>query len=160
MLGRGTVAAVVALALGATLLHAQNLEVIKQRRGVMRTIGKAADLNWKMFKGEAPFELAKVQDRLKTYQEQASKLKTLFPPDSKSGGDTDAKPSIWTARPEFEKQVDSFLATVKAAAGDIKDEASFKSEYPKIVKGCGGCHKPDDGFAPRLADSFKKLNQE
>ena len=24
---------------------------------------------------------------------------------------------------------------------------------------CGNCHKEKDGFAPRLADSFKKLNQ-
>jgi hypothetical protein len=25
------------------------------------------------------------------------------------------------------------------------------------LRSCGGCHKESDGFAPRLADSFKKL---
>jgi len=159
MLGRATIAALVALAAGATLLHAQNLDIIKQRREVMRTIAKAGGANFKMFKGEAPFELSKVQEGLKTYQEQAAKLKALFPPDAKTGGDTDAQPTIWTARPEFEKAVDAFIATAKAAAASIKDETSFKAEYQKVVQGCGNCHKERDGFAPRLADSFKKLNQ-
>jgi cytochrome c556 len=159
MLGRGTVAAVIALAAGATLLHAQNLDAIKQRREVMRTIAKAGTPPFNMFAGKAQFELSKVQEGLRTYQEQAPKLKTSFPPDSKTGGDTDALPSIWTKWADFEKQVESFVATAKAAASAIKDEPSFKAEYKKVVDSCGGCHKERDGFAPRLADSFKKLSQ-
>jgi cytochrome c556 len=29
----------------------------------------------------------------------------------------------------------------KAAEASIKDEASFKTEWPKVVGNCGGCHK-------------------
>src|SRR5215510_6069227 len=161
MLARGTVVAGVALAVGATLLHAQNLDAIKQRREVMRAIAKASIVNFKMSKEETPFDLATVQSNLKTMQAEISKFKDLFPEDSKSGGNTDADTTIWTARAEFNKAIDNYVAAARTAASAIKDAASLKEEYPKLVKnGCGGCHKEtDDGFSPKLADSFKKLQQ-
>jgi cytochrome c556 len=150
-------AVIAAVVVGATVVNAQNLDTIKQRREAMRAIAKAGSGPFKMSKGELPFELAPVQAGLKAYQEQASKLKGLFPEDSKTGGNTDASPKIWQARGEFESAVDTFIATAKKAAGAIKDEASFKVEYQNVVRSCGGCHKETDGFAPRLGDSFKKL---
>jgi cytochrome c556 len=153
------VAMVSVVVLGATAVWAQNLEAIKQRREVMKAIANAGTPNFNMMKGQIPFDLAKVQAGLKVYQDQAPKLKTLFPDDSKTGGDTDAPAKIWQAKPQFEAAIDTFVATAKTAAGAIKDEATFKAEYPKVVNSCGGCHKDADGFAPRLADSFKKLKQ-
>ena len=153
------VAVLAALGAGATVVWAQNLDAIKQRREAMREIAKAGTPPFKMSKGEIPFDLTKVQAGLKTYHEQASKLKLLFPEDSKTGGDTDASPKIWAKRPEFEKAIETFIATAKSAAETIKDEASFKAEYPKVFRSCGGCHNDTDGFSPRLADSFKKLSQ-
>ena len=123
-------AAVAAVAIGATVVCAQNLDAIKQRRQVMKTIATAADANFKMMKGEAPFDLAKVQGRLKIYQDEAAKLKGLFPDDSKTGGDTDASPKIWQVKAEFNAAVDNFVAVARAAASVIKDEASLKAEYP------------------------------
>ena len=153
------VAAVAALAVGATGLYAQNLDAIKQRREAMKTIATAGIDPFKMMKGEAPFELSKVQAGLKAYQDEAPKLKNLFPEDARTGGDTDAAPKIWQARAEFESAIDTFISTAKTAANAIKDEATFKEEYPKVTRSCGGCHKEEDGFAPRLRDSFKKLKQ-
>ena len=153
------VAAVAALGIGATIAYAQNLDAIKNRRDVMRAIATAGLTNFKMMKGEAPFDLAKVQAGLKIYQDEAAKLKGLFPDDSKTGGDTDASPKIWQERPQFNAAIESFINGAKAAASTIKDEQTFKAEYPKVVTSCGGCHKDADGFSPRLADSFKKLKQ-
>lgn len=147
------------LAVGVTGVFAQNLDAIKQRREVMKAIATAGSVPFKMLKGEVPFDLARVQAGLKTYQEEAAKLKGLFPDDSKSGGGTDASPKIWQARAEFEKTVDTFVSTAKSAAEAIKDEATFKAEYPKVTRSCGGCHKESDGFAPTLQESFKKLKQ-
>jgi cytochrome c556 len=152
------VAAVAALAIGATAVWAQNAEAIKQRREAMRAIAKAGTPPFKMSKGELPFDLATAQAALQTYQEQGAKLKGLFPEDSKTGK-TDAAPKIWTARGEFEAAVDAFVNTAKTAAGVIKDEATFKEEYPKVARSCGGCHKETDGFSPRLGDSFKKMQE-
>lgn len=153
------VAAAAALAIGATAVYAQNLDAIKQRRDAMKNIAKAGTPPFQMMKGQAPFELAKVQAGLKAYQDEGAKLKTLFPADSKTGGDTDATPKIWQAKAEFDAAIDTFIATAKAAAGSIKDEATFKADYPKVAASCGGCHKDTDGFSPRLADSFKKMKQ-
>lgn len=152
-------AAVAALAVGATLVHAQNLDVIKQRREAMKTIAGASGANFKMMKGEVPFDLAKVQAGLAIFQAEAPKFKGLFPDDAKTGGNTDAPAKIWTARADFNAAADAFAANAKAAAETIKDEASFKAEYPKVASSCGGCHKDGDGFAPKLGDSFKKLSQ-
>ena len=153
------VAAVAALGIGATIAYAQNLDAIKNRRDVMKAIANAGITNFKMMKGEAPFDLAKVQAGLKIYQDEAAKLKGLFPDDSKTGGDTDASPKIWQERPQFNAAIESFINGAKAAASAITDEQTFKAEYPKVVTSCGGCHKDADGFSPRLADSFKKLKQ-
>ena len=149
--------AIAAIAVGATLAYAQNLDAIKQRRDVMKAIATAGTANFKMLRGQAPFDLATVQAGLAIYQAEAVKLKGLFPEDSKSGGDTDASPKIWQQKPEFDAVVDTFVAGAKTAAATITDEATFKAEYPKVVASCGGCHKDADGFSPRLADSFKKL---
>lgn len=94
-----------------------------------------------MAKGEAPFDLAKVQASLKTISEGAPKLAGLFPDDSKTGGDTQALPVIWEKKAEFEGLWKKLAADATAAAAAIKDEASFKTEWPKIGANCGGCHK-------------------
>jgi cytochrome c556 len=152
-------ATIATIGMGATVVYAQNLDAIKSRRDVMKTIATAGVTNFKMMKGDSPFDLAKVQAGLKVYQDEAAKLKGLFPDDSKTGGDTDASPRIWQQRTEFNAAIDTFINGAKAAATAITDEATFKAEYPKVVASCGGCHKDADGFSPRLADSFKKLKQ-
>jgi len=97
-----------------------------------------------------------VQAGLKTMQEQGAKFKEMFPDNSKTGGETEAKPKIWTARADFNAVLDKWVADAKATATAIKDEATFKAEYQKFAAGCGGCHKAEDGFTISLGDSFKK----
>lgn len=159
--GRGLVALGVLAVLGGGTIaaYAQSQDAITQRRLVMRAIVGAGSDAFKMTKNELPFDLAKVQAGLKGYQTGAAKLKGLFPDNSKTG-DTEATAKVWTARVEFNAAIDTFIATAKSAAETIKDEASFKAGYPKVLASCGGCHKEADGFAPRLGDSFKRLKQE
>jgi cytochrome c556 len=134
------VAAVAALAIGGTVVLAQNATVIDQRKQLMKANGGAAKEPSAMAKGEAPFELAKVQASLKGFQEQVAKLKVLWPDDSKTG-ETRALPAVWEKKADFLARLDKLAADAKAAEGTIKDEASFKAEWPKIVGNCGGCHK-------------------
>jgi cytochrome c556 len=145
-----------ACAVCVTAAFAQNAAVIKERREAMRTIAKAGSGPFRMTKGDIPFELAPVQATLKTIIEQAPKFKTLFPDDSKTG-DTDATAAIWAKRAEFNALVDKWASDAVAVQAAIKDEASFKAEYPKLTQACGGCHKASDGFAPALSESFKKM---
>lgn len=142
--------------LSATAVYGQNLDVIKQRRETMRTISGASGPIWKMYTGKAPLELTKVQSALKTMLDQFGKFKDQFPEDSKKGGDTDAKPLIWSDRAGFNGALDATIAELKKAATAIKDEASFRPGYKPVAASCGGCHKVDNGYTIKLGDSFKK----
>src|SRR4026208_939807 len=84
------------LGTGSIIAYAQNSDAITQRRAAMTNIAKAGTPPFKMSRGEEPFDLAKIQAGLKTYQTEAAKLKDLFPDNSKTG-DTDASPKIWSA---------------------------------------------------------------
>jgi cytochrome c556 len=106
----------------------------------MKTFGGAAKGPGGMAKGDAPFELPKVQASLKTIQETAVKAKGLFPDDTKTG-ETDALPAAFEKKADLMARFDKLGADAKAAEGAIKDEASFKAEWPKVVSNCGGCHK-------------------
>jgi cytochrome c556 len=132
---------VAALALAATVAYAQNLDAIKQRQEAMKAVGAAAKEPGKMHKGEATLELPKVQAALKVYQEQTRKLLNLYPEDSKTGGDTAALPVIWERKQEFLSGYEKLAQDAAAAAATIKDEASFKTEWPKVMGNCGTCHK-------------------
>jgi cytochrome c556 len=129
------------LAVGATAVFAQSA-AIGQRKELFKQIGGAAKVGGPMIKGEAPFDLAKVQASLKTYADNAAKLKDLFPDDSKSGGETEALPSIWEKKDDFLALMAKFGKDATDAGAAIKDEASFKTEWPKVMANCGGCHKP------------------
>ncbi len=54
-------AAAAALAIGATVVFAQNAAVIDQRKQTMKAFGGAAKSGGTMAKGEAPFDLAKAR---------------------------------------------------------------------------------------------------
>jgi cytochrome c556 len=135
------VSLVAALAVGGTFAYAQNLNVIKERKESMKAVGGAAGVGGKMMKGEEKFDLAKVQASLKTYEEQAVKQKALYPDDSKTGGETEALPAVFEKKADFLARFDKFASDAKAGAAAIKDEASFKAEWPKVMANCGGCHK-------------------
>jgi cytochrome c556 len=128
------------LAVGATAVFAQSA-AIKDRKELFKGLGGAAKVGGPMMKGEVPFDLAKVQASLKVYADNAKKLKDLFPDDSKTGGDTEALPIIWEKKADFVAGFDKFAKDATDAAAAIKDEASFKTEWPKVMANCGGCHK-------------------
>ena len=133
-------AAVAAFAVGATAVWAQNVAGVTVRKETMKTLGSA----WKgpadMAKGERPFDLAVVQASLKTIEEHAPKAKNLFPDDTKTG-DTAALPAAFDNKPDLFARFEKLAADAKAAQAAIKDEASFKAEWPKVPQNCGGCHQ-------------------
>jgi cytochrome c556 len=135
------VAGLVLLALGAGVVEAQNTAVIKQRQDLMKANAEALKAPAAMLKGDAPFDLAKVQASLKALQEQSAKVKPLWTEDTKTGGDTRALPAVWKDLKGYLGRFDTMATSAKAAAAAIKDEASFKTAFPKVLGSCGGCHK-------------------
>ncbi|MBS7805821.1 cytochrome c [Rhizobiales bacterium TNE-4] len=128
-----------ALALGAGAVIAQ--DAIAQRRDIMKAVGGATRDPGAMLKGEQPFDLAKVQRSLAIYADSAKTMPGLYPAGTQTGGDTSASPKIWEDAAGFKAAFDKFAADANAAASAIKDEASFKANFPNVLKNCGSCHE-------------------
>ena len=134
------VAVVAALAVGATAVWAQNAAGIAARKEAMKALGGANKGPGAMSKGDAPFELPKVQASLKTFEETAIKAKGLFGDDTKTG-ETDTKPEAFEKKADLFARFDKIDAYAKTSDCSLKDEATFKAEWPKVLSNCGGCHK-------------------
>ncbi len=94
-----------------------------------------------MMKGAAPFDLATVQNALKTYENAADKMPGLFPPDSKTGN-PHALPVISdNNKADLDARFAKLGKDAAAALASIKDEASFNATMPNFFKNCGGCHE-------------------
>ena len=119
------------------------LEAIKQRKELMKADGAATVRLVRMLQGKAPFDLAAVQQSLKTFQDAASKEPALFPPDSKTGDDTEVLPVLWEDdnMADLNARFKKLGADATAALATIKDEASFKATIPGLLANCGGCHE-------------------
>ena len=130
----------IALACGIGAVWA-NTDPIAERRALMKNDGMAAKKMFDMSKGTIPFDLAAVQESLKTLYEGASKSAALFPDDSKTGGGTAALPAIWQNKADFDARFAKFVKDVAAAQAGIVDEASFKKLAPAVFQNCGGCHE-------------------
>ncbi|MDE2579272.1 MAG: cytochrome c [Hyphomicrobiales bacterium] len=136
-------AALVAFGAGAAVAESAaptGVAAIKARQEILKGFGKAAKPVGAMAKGEAPFDLAVVQNALKTFAEGSKKLPGLFPDDSKEGGDTEALPRIWDEKAKFNAGYDKLAADSTAALAAIKDEASFKANAGKVFGDCKACH--------------------
>ncbi|MDB5643295.1 MAG: cytochrome c prime [Hyphomicrobiales bacterium] len=114
---------------------------ITERQQAMKGLSQAARAPGAMLKGEAPFDLATVQTTLKTFADTAKAGPALFPDNSKTGHDTAALPAVWTNKADFNMQFAKFGEAAVAAQASIKDEASFKANFPNVLKTCGGCHE-------------------
>lgn len=131
----------VLLGLGASMVYAQSgATAIAQRKEALKAMGAAAKEPGGMIKGEAKFDLPKVQASLKVFQDSAAKLPNLFPDDSKTG-DTNALPAAFEKRADVQARFKKLGGDAAAAASAIKDEATFTAEWPKVVSNCGACHK-------------------
>jgi cytochrome c556 len=125
---------------GVTGALAQS-DPIAERQQLMKDMSQAAKAPGAIMKGEAPFDLAKVQASLATFANVAKKAPTLFPDNSKTGHDTEALPKIWTDKADFNAKWEKFGKDAASAQASITDEATFKANFPGVAKNCGACHE-------------------
>ena len=130
---------ILAVGLGVSASVAAD-DPIVARKALMKANGGATKTAVGMLKGAAPFKLEDVQAALNSYIEAADKAPALFPPGSDQGK-TAALPAIWTKKSDFDARFAKFGADSKAALAAIKDEASFKANFPPVLKNCGDCHE-------------------
>jgi cytochrome c556 len=132
---------VTAIALSVGVVVAQQ-DPIAARRTLMKANGDQAKIGAAMAKGEAPFDLAKVKTMFATFEDAAAKMPALFPPNSKTGGDTAADPKIWENMDDFKARFARLGTDAKDAAAKVTDFDGFKAAFGSIGKNdCGGCHE-------------------
>ena len=127
------------LAIGVTAAIAQS-NVVEQRQALMKEMGAQTRPIGGMMRGQEPFDLAKVQAGLKVFSENSKKFVTLFPESSKNAEKTEALPTIWENKAKFESTGNKLSQDAQTAMANIKDEATFKAEMPKVLQNCGACH--------------------
>jgi cytochrome c556 len=127
------------LALGVTAAIAQS-NVVEQRQTLMKEMGAQTRPLGGMLRGQEPFDLAKVQSGLKVFVENPKKFVTLFPESSKNAEKTEALPTIWENKAKFDSIGMKLSTDAQTALTTIKDEATLKTELPKVLQNCGACH--------------------
>jgi cytochrome c556 len=132
--------AVAVAAFGVTAVMAQS-DPIAARKALMKENSAQSRIAREMIQGKRPFDLAAAKKVLATFEASASKAKSLFPANSKTGGETAALPAIWEKKADFEAKLAKLGSDAKAAEAKVKDLASFKTEMATVGKNCGGCHK-------------------
>jgi cytochrome c556 len=135
-----TACVAVAIAFSATAVIAQS-DPISQRKETMKGVGGQARVGAQMVKGEVPFDLAKAQAVFATFATAAAKMPSLFPDNSKTGGETTAAPKIWEDMNGFKAGFAKFEAEAKTAQTSVKDLETFKVAFGNMGKNCGGCHE-------------------
>ena len=71
------------------------------------------------------------------------KLVTLFPPGTETGGETKARPEIWTRRPEFETRASALVTEAEklSAVAATGDKEGFAAQWRTMGDACYACHK-------------------
>jgi cytochrome c556 len=133
--------AVAAVAMGATMVMAQNLAPIKERQAIMKKTNDDAKALSAMAKGEAPFDAAKARTLVSDIEERQKKTPTLFPDDSKTGEKTRAKAEIWQNKADFEAKFTDFIKSLAATKAAATSADSFKAAYADVIKSCDNCHE-------------------
>ena len=112
----------------------------RQRKDAMKSIGKAWQGACRYGQGRCSPSSSRRPGLAEVHPGNCRQGKGLFPDDTKTG-ETDALPAAFEKKADVLARFDKLAADAKAAESAIKDEASFKAEWPKVVSNCGGCHK-------------------
>ena len=134
------VAVVAVVALGATVVLAQQ-DPIAARKALMKANGQGAGALAKMLKGEAPFDPAVAKKAFASFEDAAAKMPTLFPDNSKIGGETAASPKIWENMADVKARFVKLGNDAKAADASVKDLDSLKAAFSQLGKNCNDCHE-------------------
>jgi len=129
---------VVALSLGAAAAVAIAADAYQDRHMAMEAVGDAMKPLGAMAKKAAPFDAAVVKASATTIADNLKKAQGLFPAGS-SGGESRAKPEIWTDAAGFEKGMKDATAAA-VALQSVSDEAAFGPALGALGGNCKSCH--------------------
>jgi len=110
----------------------------QQRHEAMETVQESFKPLRAIAVKEAPFDAAVVKKNATTILEKLKEAHGLFPEGS-GGGDSRAKPEIWTDRAGFDQAMKDAQAAAAAMAA-VTDEAAYGNALKALGGSCKGCH--------------------
>jgi cytochrome c556 len=134
-------AILVTVAFAVAAVNAQQ-DPVKTREDLMKQNNDHAKIMVQMMRGQAPFDAGKVDVAFAQWADTAKKLPSLFPENSKTGGDNRASPTIWLNKDDFDARAAAFGKTV--AENRDKAKASLdglKAAVAAVGKQCDHCHE-------------------
>jgi cytochrome c556 len=133
--------ALLGLTVTAVAVLAQS-DPVKEREDLMKQNDKGAKLVVGMMRGQAPFDGKAVDAAFAQWTDTAHKLPSLFPDNSKTGGDNRASPKIWENKKDFEAKAAEFAKTVADnRAKAVASVDGLKAAIPLVGDACDNCHK-------------------
>jgi cytochrome c556 len=134
--------AVASLAVSASVLGASlavlAADAFQDRHMAMEEVNDAMKALGAIAKKQAPFDAAVVKANATTIADNLKLASTLFPAGS-VGGDSRAKPEIWTDAAGFEKTMKDAQAAA-VALQSVPDEAAFGPALGALGGNCKACH--------------------
>jgi cytochrome c556 len=130
--------AVSGLVLGASLAVLA-ADAFQDRHMAMEEINDAMKALGAIAKKQAPFDAAVVKTNATTIADNLKLASTLFPPGS-GGGESLAKPEIWTDAAIFGKTMKDAQAAA-VALQSVSDEAAFGPALRALGGNCKACHE-------------------
>jgi cytochrome c556 len=124
------------LILGTSLVA--RADAFQDRHMAMETVNDAMKSLGAIAKKQAPFDAAVVKASAKTIADKLKEASTLFPAGS-GGGESLAKPEVWTDAAGFEKTMKDAQAAA-VALQSVADEAAFRPALGALGGSCKACH--------------------
>jgi cytochrome c556 len=109
-----------------------------QRHEAMETVQESFKPLRAIAVKEAPFDAAVVKKNASTILDKLKEAHGLFPEGS-GGGDSRAKPEIWSDRAGFDQAMKDAQAAATAMAA-VTEEAAFVPAMKTLGGACKGCH--------------------
>jgi cytochrome c556 len=129
---------VVALSVGGAAVAVIAADAFHDRHMAMEAVGDAMKPLGAIAKKQAPFDAAVVKANATTIADHLKMASTLFPAGS-GGGESRAKPEIWSDAAGFEKGMKDAQAAA-VALQSVSEEAAYGPALGALGSTCKSCH--------------------
>ena len=135
-------ATLIALTAPAAAQFAKPEDAIKYRQSAMFVMNQHVTRIGAMASGKAPFDAAAAADNAEIVANMSKLPWAAFVPGTDKGGNTKAKPEIWTEQAKFKETNEKLMAeTAKlAAAAKTGNLDALKTAFAATADTCNSCH--------------------
>ena len=135
-------ATLVVLCASASAQFAKPEDAIKYRQSALFVMGQHFGRIGAMASGKAPFDAKAAADNAEIVAEMSNLPWAGFMPGTDKGGNTKAKPEIWTEQAKFKESNEKLMAeTAKlSAAAKTGNLDTLKTAFAATADTCKSCH--------------------